>query len=37
MKKVTFSEPIWVQKIAMDKDIKEEFFKLNLAPGVKLQ
>lgn len=37
MQKVTFSEPIWVQKVALDKDIKEAFLKLNLAPGVKLQ
>ena len=37
MKKVSFLEPIWIQKLISDKDIKEEFFKLNLARGIKLR
>lgn len=36
MKKVSFLEPIWIQKLASDQDIKNEFLKLNLASGIKL-
>ena len=36
IKKVAFLEPIWLQKIMYDKDIKEEFLKLNFVPGSKL-
>jgi len=34
--KISFLEPIWLQKIMYDKDIKEEFLKLNFVPGSKL-
>ena len=36
IKKVAFLEPIWLQKIIYDKDIKEEFLKLKFVAGSKL-
>lgn len=36
VKKVSFLEPIWLQKIIYDKDIREEFLKLQFTPGSKL-
>ena len=32
-KNVVFSEPISIQNLISDKEIKEEFFKLKLAPS----
>lgn len=36
LKKVSFLEPIWLQKIIYDKDIREKFLKLNLKKGAKI-
>ena len=32
-KNVVFSEPISIQNLISDKEIREEFFKLKLAPS----
>lgn len=36
MEKVAFLEPIWLQKLVSDKDIKEEFMKLKLSSTYKI-
>lgn len=36
VKKVSFLEPIWLQKIIYDKDIRSEFLKLHFTSGSKL-
>lgn len=33
--KVSFLEPIWIQKLILDKDIRETFFKIKFQPGTK--
>ena len=36
IKNVSFLEPIWLQKLLYDKDIREEFLKLKFVHGSKL-
>jgi hypothetical protein len=35
--KISFLEPIWLQKLLSYKEIKEEFLKLKFAPGSLIQ
>jgi hypothetical protein len=37
IKNLSFSEPIWIQKLYTDKELKDAFFKLNLTPGAHLE
>jgi hypothetical protein len=36
IKKVSFLEPIWVQKLISNKEIKDKFLKLKFSPGSKV-
>ena len=36
VKNLSFSEPIWIQKLYNDKELRDEFFKLNLTAGAHL-
>lgn len=36
VKNLSFSEPIWIQKLYHDKELKDEFLKLKLTPGAHL-
>lgn len=35
-KKVSFFEPIWLQKLICNKEVREEFLKLHFSPGSKV-
>lgn len=37
VKNLSFSEPIWIQKLYHDEELKNEFFKLKLTPGAHLE
>lgn len=37
VKNLSFSEPIWIQKLYNDEELKKEFFKLKLTPGAHLE
>ena len=36
VKNLSFFEPIWIQKLYQDEELKKEFFKLKLTPGAQL-